>query len=81
MIYYLIINVLACILTVYDKLASKHHLYRIRETSLFLIAGLGGAFLMYASMLMIHHKTRKKKFMIILPMLVVIHSIVFYFLI
>lgn len=81
MIYYLSINVLACFLTIYDKLASKHHLYRIRETSLFLIAGLGGAFLMYASMLMIHHKTRKKQFMIILPMLVVIHSIVFYFLI
>lgn len=72
--YYIIgINILAIITTIYDKWASIHlRKKRVRESSLLLIALAGGAVSMFLIMLIIRHKTKHMKFMIGLPIIILI---------
>ena len=73
LIYLLSINTLGIILTIYDKIASKKfRKNRIRENVLLLIGALGGAVSMYITMKLIRHKTRHKKFMTGLPMILIL---------
>lgn len=79
MIYYLIaVSACSIVITVYDKLASKAGLFRIPEKTLLAAALLGGAAAMYISMIIIRHKTRKRKFMLTLPILIILQLIAFY---
>lgn len=73
LIYLISINILGIILTIYDKIASKKfRKNRIRENVLLLIGALGGAVSMYITMKLIRHKTRHKKFMIGLPIILIL---------
>lgn len=65
--YLAVINVLAIILTIYDKSAAVHDRRRVRERTLMLVSALGGSVGMYLTMLIIRHKTRKPLFMIGIP--------------
>lgn len=74
LIYIAAVSVLAVILTVYDKYASeKRPRHRIPERVLMLTGALGGAIAMYFVMQLIRHKTQHKKFMIGLPVCIVVH--------
>ena len=78
-IYIIIINVIGIILTCYDKIASKRYRKnRIRENVLLFIGLLGSALTMYITMKIIHHKTKHKKFMITLPLMILAHIVMFY---
>lgn len=68
-----IISVVAVITTVYDKMAAKSGAWRIPEKTLLLLGLLGGAAAMFIAMLIIHHKTRHAKFMVGLPLEIVLH--------
>lgn len=68
-IYLAIINIFAAVLTVFDKLSAIHHGRRVREATLLLVAALGGSPAMLVFMLMIRHKTRKPKFMVGIPLI------------
>jgi uncharacterized membrane protein YsdA (DUF1294 family) len=71
--YYLaVISVLAVCVTVFDKLSAKAHGRRVPELTLFLLALIGGSAAMYLTMLIIRHKTRHFKFMIGLPLIILI---------
>jgi uncharacterized membrane protein YsdA (DUF1294 family) len=73
---------LTVILTIYDKIAAKKRpKHRISEAMLILLALLGGALAEYVVMKLIRHKTRHKKFMIGLPVIIFLHIllIVLYF--
>lgn len=65
--YLAFINLLAIVVTVYDKDAAVHGRWRVRERTLILVSVLGGALGMYITMLVIRHKTRKPLFMIGIP--------------
>lgn len=69
LIYLAIINIFAAVLTVFDKLRAIHHGRRVREATLLLVAALGGSPAMLVFMLMIRHKTRKPKFMVGIPLI------------
>lgn len=69
LIYLAIINLFAAVLTVFDKLRAIHHDRRVREATLLLVAALGGSPAMLVFMLMIRHKTRKPKFMVGIPLI------------
>ena len=72
--YYLAVSVLAA-LAGYDKIAAKVlPRYRVRESVLLLCGALGGAAAEYVLMKIIHHKTRKKKFMVSLPLMALLHA-------
>ncbi len=74
LLFYLIgINLFAAGITVWDKLAAKRHRRRVPEATLMGIGALGGALSMLITMKLIRHKTRKPKFMIGLPLLLILH--------
>ena len=72
MLYLLSINILATAVTVWDKYRAKNGKWRIPEKTLFIIAALGGTPLMYLTMRAIRHKTRKARFMLGLPLLLIL---------
>ena len=69
-IYLLIISLTAIIMTVSDKSRAKKHRRRVPEKTLFTTAALGGSAAMYITMLTIRHKTKHKRFMIGLPLII-----------
>lgn len=71
-LYLAVINLFAMIVTVHDKNAAQKGRWRVRERTLLLIAALGGAPVMYLTMLTIHHKTRKNLFVIGIPVIFLI---------
>ena len=58
------------IMTASDKSRAKRHKRRIPERTLFITAILGGSAAMYITMLTIRHKTKHKRFMIGLPLII-----------
>ena len=70
--YLIIINIVAAAATVLDKYKAVHHKWRISEAALLFISALGGGIAMYASMIIIRHKTRKPKFMLGIPIIVAV---------
>ena len=76
LIFLLAIDILGVSLTIYDKIASKRfRKNRIRENVLLLIGALGGAVSMYITMKLIRHKTRHKKFMAGLPIILILQIV------
>ena len=69
-IYLIIINIFAVIITIADKIKAARHSWRISEAALLVISALGGGTGMYLTMLIIRHKTRKIKFMLGIPLIV-----------
>ena len=74
-IYLIFINILALIFTVSDKRRVIKHKRRISEFTLMLISALGGSVTMYLTMLIIRHKTRHIKFMLGIPLIILIQLI------
>lgn len=67
------VSLLALVLTGYDKWAAKHRTKsRISERTLLIVAGLGGSAVMMLTMLLIRHKTRHLKFMLGLPLMILV---------
>ena len=67
-------NLLAIVLTVSDKVRAKKGKWRVPEDTLLFVALLGGAVGEYITMRLILHKTRHKKFMITLPVFILLHA-------
>ena len=78
--YFLIISAVSVFACMLDKHNAKHGKWRISEKTLFLLSVLGGATAMYVIMRLIHHKTRHKRFMIGLPMIILFHIVIIYLL-
>lgn len=72
-LYLLLINVAAVAFTVYDKRAAQKARRRIPEARLLWIAALGGALCMLITMYTVRHKTRKLKFTVGVPLLLLTH--------
>lgn len=70
LIYEALISLIGVSATVYDKYAAKNGLWRIRESTLLLISALGGSAAMLISMKKIRHKTKHKKFMVGIPIII-----------
>lgn len=79
-VYLIIINIVAISVTAYDKYAARKRRWRVKENTLLLISALGGSVGMYLTMQFIRHKTRHLKFMLGIPVILVI-QVIFSFLI
>ena len=77
-IYLIIINIIAIIVTIHDKLAAVRGSWRVKERTLLLIAALGGSPAMLPTMLIIRHKTRKQKFMAGIPLIMLVQVIILF---
>lgn len=72
-IYFILINTLAVLFTIIDKRKAIKGRFRISEDFLMTVAFIGGAAAEYVTMRVIHHKTKHKKFMIGLPLMILLH--------
>ena len=72
-IYLLIISLIAVILTLIDKPRAIKGKWRIPEKTLILFGLLGGALSEWFTMLLIRHKTKHAKFMLLLPLFFTVH--------
>ena len=70
--YFLLISLIAITATLLDKYRARRHKGRIPEATLLLLSALGGSAAMLITMRLIHHKTRKKKFMIGIPVILIL---------
>lgn len=76
MYYLIIINIAAWIMYGLDKWKAKSGAWRISERTLLLTALAGGSVGALAGMLLFHHKTRKPKFMIGVPVMFAAHCVI-----
>lgn len=75
-IYLILVNLIAVIVTIYDKLCAVKRRWRVKESTLLLLSALGGGISMYITMLLIRHKTRHIKFMLGIPFILIIQIII-----
>lgn len=80
-IYFVIINILAFLIMGIDKLKAKKGKWRIPESTLMSSVLLGGGIGGIAGMYVFHHKTRKHKFFIGYPVILIIEVIAIIYLI
>ncbi len=78
--YAVIICLTGLFLMIYDKRQAIAGRRRVRESTLLLIAALGGAAGSLVGMLLAWHKGRKPKFVILVPLFFIIHVVLIYIL-
>ena len=66
-------NAAAYILMAVDKTNAIRKARRIPEITLLLIAALGGSLGEWLGMVSLHHKTKHKKFLILVPVFLFVH--------
>ena len=74
-VYYFILTIVALSMFGIDKNLAKKHRYRIPERALILVALSGGGIGALGGMFLFHHKTRKMKFRLMIPIAIIIHAI------
>ena len=69
-----IVSVIVCI---YDKKISKKNRVELRtpEKTLLILSALGGSVAMFITMLIIRHKTKHFKFMVGIPVIMIIQAV------
>lgn len=72
--YVLVLNFIAILLMGLDKRRSRRGAWRIPERTLFLVAFLGGSPGAIFGMLFFRHKTRHLRFMLGLPMVLIVQA-------
>lgn len=76
LIFYLIlVSVISIIVTVWDKISAIAQKRRVPERVLLTLSAVGGSVAMLVTMLIIRHKTRKQKFMIGIPAIILLQLI------
>lgn len=87
-IYLCIISIVSIAFTVFDKSVAiyngnlktgKKGKSRISEAFLFFLASIGGSLLMLVTMKLIRHKTKHKRFMIGLPLIILLQILLVYY--
>ncbi len=78
--YVVIVSIIAVIVTAKDKIRAINGGRRTPEATLLLLSALGGSVMMFVMMLLIRHKTKHKKFMIGIPIIIVLQAVALYFL-
>lgn len=71
-IYIIIVNIISFIIYGIDKLLAIKHLYRISEIALITLSFLGGSIGSILGMVIFHHKTKKIKFIILNPLILIL---------
>lgn len=71
-IYFAVISLVTAAVTAADKYKAKKGSFRISEKALFILAILGGSLSEYMTMRLIRHKTLHKRFMIGLPVIMIL---------
>ena len=78
--YIAIISLISIIVCIYDKVISKKNRVELRipEAVLLLLSALGGSVAMFVTMLLIRHKTKHVKFMLGIPIIMILQAAAVY---
>lgn len=76
--YFAVVSLISILVTVIDKYKAIHHKWRIKESTLLVLSALGGSAAMYVTMLTIRHKTKKLKFMLGIPLIMLAQALVIF---
>lgn len=79
LIYLVILNLFSYLLVAIDKRKAIKNKYRISEKTLFIFSFIGGSLGTLIGMFMFHHKTKKLKFLIGIPILLILNIFILYF--
>ena len=77
---FIIINIISFLITGIDKLLAITNKRRISEKTLLTLAFLGGSIGTFISMFLFHHKTKKIKFKILIPLFIIMQIILLIYL-
>ena len=74
--YLAIISLISIVVCIYDKKISKKNRVELRipEKTLLILSALGGSVAMFVTMLLIRHKTKHVKFMLGIPVIILIQA-------
>ncbi|MBQ4351401.1 MAG: DUF1294 domain-containing protein [Clostridia bacterium] len=78
--YLAAVSLLSVIVAVADKIKARRGERRVPENTLMLLAALGGSAAMLVTMLLIRHKTRHIRFMLGIPIIMILQAPVVYWL-
>ena len=76
LVYLIGVNVVAFFLYGLDKYKARRQKWRIPEYTLLLLAFIGGGIGASAGMALFHHKTRKTKFRVCVPLAIVLWVVI-----
>ena len=71
----ILISLISVIVTVADKVKAKSGSQRVPEATLMLLSALGGSFAMLITMIIIRHKTKHPKFMVGIPVIILLQAV------
>lgn len=71
LLYLLLINLLGLLAMFLDKRKARKRAFRIPESTLFIIAAMGGSLGSLMGMYLFHHKTRHLKFTLGMPLMLI----------
>ena len=71
LLYLLIVNAVAFLLMLVDKQSARKKLWRISESTLLLMAAIGGSIGSLAGMFVFRHKTKHLKFTLGIPAILI----------
>lgn len=77
-IYLVLVNAAGFFLMLADKNRAKKKLWRVPEAVLFTLALLGGSLGIWAGMYLVRHKTRHLKFVVGIPLILIVQGILAY---
>ena len=77
LVYLVIINAAGLLFMLADKQFARRHRWRIPEAVLLLTAAIGGSAGSLLGMLLFHHKTKKPKFTVTVPLLLALHVVLY----
>ncbi len=79
-LFFLVLNIITFLVFGLDKQRAKKNKKRYRTTTLFGLCFLGGAFGGYLAMFFFHHKTKQKKFLYGIPLIMMLQIAIFFYL-
>jgi len=77
--YIAIVSIIAIIMTVHDKSAAQRGSRRVSERALLFVSVIGGSVAMLAIMRIIRHKTKHMKFMVGIPVIIILQIAAVFF--
>lgn len=80
-LYICLLNLFSFVLMGVDKYKAKRNHWRISEQTLMLCALFGGSFGVLFGMTIFHHKTKKKKFVVGVPIILLLQCILLFYLV
>lgn len=78
--YLAIISLISVVVCIYDKKISKRNRVELRipEKTLLILSFIGGSVAMYITMHLVRHKTKHIKFMLGIPLIIILQLVVAY---